>query len=827
LNGATASILLQRPTASGSILEQQLKGDVIVRRKLPLAWAILAAAAGLLRADLDVAIPPGTPLEWRHELPFHIPEAHRGPIYTHTPAVREEPKKADEAPRGKTIVVDPKAKREAPPPVSRFGSFNPMGAARILTVDITGHMPWTEWRQKDVVPGELAYPPKTRVDLHWLTLSALLRPSLHPAKVSRTEVATYLTLIGPAIHDTLRVTQSLTSVDDLIERLKSNVPQVPKEAPRVSAVVNKVKDPETQMLIRWAAQELVAEHPYSYNPLYARRTLSLGAEAIPVLLACSQSEHALLHENAIGLLAAFDTPDEAVLAQLRKAAAGRDPVAGLRALEGLVRWRDVKTEEMLVRSLIADEKQRRLYAIQALGRMGSVKAKPALQGIVANDRNDQGETWMIAVAALSRISDTDGKTVKRLQSLLATCERRPPGLEVGPGSGADVPDAPGARAELLAQEAMIALARLGDESSRKVLLAVVDRPPDDEPDNPRAFRRRLADPVLGGVEAFNQLLAIEALAEMGEEGRTRLKRIVDNSEDIVLRGYALNQLLRQGEESTYIVELARDGSLPSVLRVQAMEGLARSEAGRSEAIQVARSMVEGYLGEPLEPKKEEKKAENKEAEKGAGKEAGKPQDPAPSPGGKRRAARAQQSESIPSYECLSALKVLGRYGPLPPAPLVKLLSRARARADYERLEGPKSTPQGPGGGRAGVGRVNETTLRAFPALFETVVVELGRLAEAESASELVKVLQDPSGPGRVEAALALGNHPTRAVTDALIAALEDKEPWVRYSAYRSLKKISTGETHFADWLFDQSRPRRAEAVKAWQAWRETKGAELR
>jgi len=50
---------------------------------------------------------------------------------------------------------------------------------------------------------------------------------------------------------------------------------------------------------------------------------------------------------------------------------------------------------------------------------------------------------------------------------------------------------------------------------------------------------------------------------------------------------------------------------------------------------------------------------------------------------------------------------------------------------------------------------------------------------------------------------------------------------VRYSAYRSLKKISTGETHFADWLFDQSRPRRAEAVKAWQAWRETKGAELR
>jgi hypothetical protein len=168
------------------------------------------------------------------------------------------------------------------------------------------------------------------------------------------------------------------------------------------------------------------------------------------------------------------------------------------------------------------------------------------------------------------------------------------------------------------------------------------------------------------------------------------------------------------------------------------------------------------------------------------------------------------------------LKLLGRHRPPAAATVIKVLERARAAGDYERLEPPKAEAGAPGGGAAGPGLVNQTTLRAFPALFETAVVELGRLGDPEASRELIRVLKDASGPGRVEAALALGNLQASDVFDALLAALDDGEPWVRYAAYRSLKTLS-GEQHFANWLLG-AKAERAEAVSAWKEWRKKKAS---
>jgi len=776
---------------------------------------LLVVPSGVVLGDLDVAIPPGTPMEWRFELPFHIPEGHRGPIYTHSPSGRETPKKEEKpVPKGRTVVVKPIDQPKPPPAVSRFGSFNPMGAARILTMDILGHMPWTQWKRTDSAPTEEGYPPSTRSDLYWLTLTALLRPMLHPAKVSRAETAHYLILIGPAVHDALKNGQNLGAVDEVVKYAEASIPRLPVEPPVPGPLVGKITDPEVKMLVRWASRELVSDHPYAYNPSYARRTLSLGAEALPVLMACSNSEHPLLCENATGLLASFDTYDEEVLQQLRKIFRGKDPVARNRALEGLIHWGDSQTQDLLIKAVKGGDRYLSAYAVQALGRLSSAKARSLIQEILTKNPGDRGDTWMTAVVALSRIADADGKTRKLLKKVAMVWQTQPGYLEMGPGAGADIPDRPGDRADLLVEAAMIALARLGDEAGQRDLLRRLPglgkdaggerekqgrglNPPGAP--QPAPGRQAFVDPVLGNLQAFNQLLAIEALAHMGEDGRKHLKDVANRSTDFILRGYALDHLMRLGQDGEFVLKLAKDTLLPSVLRVQAMEGLARVEQSRDSALEVAGSMVSDYLGKG-----------------GAGQMKVDP----------LRQVDLAESQNVPSYECLAALKLLGRYRPPDVDTLVKVLERAKARGDYEHMEAEraKNLDPVPGGRPAGPGMVNQATLRAFPPLFETAVVELGRLADRSSAGELIKILKDTSGPGRVEAVLALGNIQSQAACDALLGALEDSEPWVRYAAYRSLKKLS-GESHFADWLFGEAGERR-KAVSAWKEWRRGKGTKL-
>ncbi len=279
---------------------------------------VLALSTGL-QGDLDVGIPPGTPLEWLQELPFHEFDVRRGPIYTGPiytgggPSSDEKPEKSDDdVNKGTTVVVKPKTSAQKPaPPLPRFGAFNPMGAARIITYDITTELSWTSWTRADIAPSELAYPPVTRADLHWLTLSAFLRAMMHPARISLSETYQYLISLGPAIYDTLdNSAQGLNKNKKLLEYLESNVPPLPRSAPDNTSLIRDVKNPEQAMLVEWAARELVADHLHAYNPLFARRILSLGGEALPALWFCARSDHSLLRENAAGLLASFDSYDE-------------------------------------------------------------------------------------------------------------------------------------------------------------------------------------------------------------------------------------------------------------------------------------------------------------------------------------------------------------------------------------------------------------------------------------------------------------------------------------------------------------------------------------
>jgi HEAT repeat protein len=433
-----------------------------------------------------------------------------------------------------------------------------------------------------------------------------------------------------------------------------------------------------------------------------------------------------------------------------------------------------------------------VYAIQALGRMRSSAARINLRKLLRIRRPDHGETWLAAAAALARIPDPDGKTRELLQSLREMVGRLDEALDPPKATlVADSPDQPGDRALMLEETITLALARLGDEKSRERLVSWVDA---GGGGGGGRFGQRSADAVLGRIEPFNQLLAIEAVAAMGDEGRKYLKKIVEESSDSLLRGYALAYLLRLGQDNKFAFDVAEDSDYPSVLRVQAMKGLATKETTRESALTVARAMVEDYVERP-----------------------------ARRPGG-RLAARAAAGTKFPSYECLASVKVLGEHDPLPARTLVKVLEVAKAKGDYERLVKARAGADGAGGRRAGPGMINTVTLTAFPALYETAVVELGRLGDVGSLGVLRGILEGNGGPGRPEAALGLGNLPVQEACDALISRLDDDEPWVRYSAYRALKKIS-GESFFADWLFGKAAAT-ATAIESWTKWRRTRGADL-
>jgi HEAT repeat protein len=763
---------------------------------------------GLL-ADLEVGIPPGTPLDWRYELPSHAPDEHRSPIYTHARASQrgsgseggETPPK--DAPRGKTVVAAPRP-AEVPPPIARFGTFNPLGAARVLTFDITGHLEWTVWKKKDAAPADLGYPPALRGDLYWLLVTALLRPAMHPALVPKAQTAQYLVTVGPPVREALEAAPQLAALDEkLAAYLEKNILPAPREPPPLDRLVKEVEDEELRMLVAWAARELASDHLYAYNPAYARRTLSLGVEAIPVLLAVSRSEHSLLRQNAAGVLASWSGSGEEVLLRLREIARGSDAVARNRAIESLILRRDREAEDLLLGALGGGDDYFRVFAVEALGRMGSARALAPIRKLFAATVKDHGETWLAAAAALSRLADADAESRKVLRRTVRWAAGNARMLDLPFAREApDFPDRPGDRARLLVETATIALARLGDEPSRKLVVEKLKDPNRERREGkvPQRGIESSRDPVLGGFERYNQLLVIECLPALGPEAADWLKAVVEKSHDTGLRAYALAQLLRRGGEDAFVLTVAKSDpkgavAYPSVLRVQAMEGLAREAAGRKSALDAAREMVDAYLG--VRPGGQ---------------------------GGGRLAARGEDSSKIPAYECLAAVRLLGRHDPLPAAMLERVLNVAKVNGDFERLTEDKEGLPAPPGGAAPGGKANQVSLKAYPPLFEAVVVELGRLGQPSTYKGLERVLADRSGPGRPEAALALGNLKVREACDVLLGCLGDADPWVRYSAYRSLKEIS-GASHFADWIFASPKAR-DKALQAWREWRKTKGEEL-
>ena len=80
--------------------------------------------------------------------------------------------------------------------------------------------------------------------------------------------------------------------------------------------------------------------------------------------------------------------------------------------------------------------------------------------------------------------------------------------------------------------------------------------------------------------------------------------------------------------------------------------------------------------------------------------------------------------------------------------------------------------------------------------------KLARAGSPRARPELLTQLRDARRPARAEAAIALGGLDSAIVRRALLTALLDLDPWVRFCAYRALRRV-TGDNDpalTADWI---------------------------
>src|SRR6185369_10036727 len=217
------------------------------------AWATTFTPA----PDLDVAIPSGTPLDWKSELP--------------TRYVRPESLLA--ITRGSDS--DTAAPQRARPVVRSIDVVDP---SDVLTLDFAGHLGFQPLEFPRITTGfqaaERPYPPLPDVDLYWRTTVALLQMMLHPARVLRLELMDRLLISGEGAVPGLEAATSLGELSDEVRAIRAAIGPLPPRPPDPIAA----KDPYATMMQRFVAEELCLTRPYTSDLAFADRLVLLRDE---------------------------------------------------------------------------------------------------------------------------------------------------------------------------------------------------------------------------------------------------------------------------------------------------------------------------------------------------------------------------------------------------------------------------------------------------------------------------------------------------------------------------------------------------------------------
>jgi HEAT repeat protein len=750
-------------------------------------------------ADLDIAIPAGSPAEWIDYIPSVAPDTYRGSI----------PRKS--AAEGNTIVADANPKK--PEASSIFGYV------KIISWDLPTHLNWWAELPKgppektiptgDGVKVKLAYPPDVPPDLFWLASSVFLRKLMHPGGLNDAESIQYLLYLGEPSLAAAEAAKGQTGAGDYIGAVTSAIKPLPGNPPAFDRGANEFEN----MMIRLVWEDLVTAFPLGLDQSFAGRIALLGEEPVRFVVRAAQSNHSFLRRNAVYQLGQYRSAE--ATEALRVAFADRDPVMRNRALEALAKRRDTTIVPDLIKRAKSGDKSFQPYAVYALGQIGSTDALPALhdllkrnQGLSGVHEFDMATSTLIALARLKCGGDPD--VVKTVEKLLAAAAKKqipnpPAGLK------ADVPDPANVRGETVAQLATIALAFADPQRHGKAVLELVEagkkQAPGDDPLS-RIGARRLA----GTLRAIHPM-AVNVLVDvlpLVEGGRDLLKAIVsDAREDETVRAYAMYKLATATFDD--LAEFAKGfmdvEKTPPSVGENALQALFRAD--RKAAAEAAREIIRQFLASPQPP----------------------PDGRLPR-GVVRRIVNGKEIPPPPKgwtphqrFVVALCVKLLGAMNETDPETLKKIIAREHdrrlrlKRAIEEDAKKPRQDPKEPGARRGFGSGIDpqdglwQIEVQAPDRLLENSLIELGRLGKAEHIEVFRKILEDKELEGKVEACLALGAIATPEALALLVGALEHPEDgWLRYMAYRVLKDV-TGQDFFCDWIYQSEEVRTAKAAE--------------
>ncbi|MHC4608706.1 MAG: HEAT repeat domain-containing protein, partial [Planctomycetota bacterium] len=355
--------------------------------------------------------------------------------------------------------------------------------------------------------------------------------------------------------------------------VKKHIRPLPSRRPKVPAGRN----PLENMICRVAAVELTSGYAYAFDPTFARRTLALGEESYYAGRQCVKSDHVLLAQNAVAVLANY--PTQQATKDLREIfEKGGDMVIRLRALSGLVRRGDKEVLPLLFAAVKKGDRLWTIRTLHALGQLRDPRGARVARAAMSGGLSDLDMLWS-AIPALGRIADGKKETIAALRSIEAALRAKMGDSDTveetaqpGP-SGRVMEEKPGSKRRVLRQMAALALAANGDKPFADEILKRVKEK---------------------GHEAFHKsvwYVLVDCLAKMGPEGLKEVRNVVGGSAPDAVRVHALRALAREkGADAAYLDARCRSG--PAVLRALALQLLADRDQERAR--KVCRDAVAAY-----------------------------------------------------------------------------------------------------------------------------------------------------------------------------------------------------------------------------------------
>ncbi len=811
-----------------------------VRAALVATAALSLGFAPSAPRDLDVGVPPGSPLTWGRSFPGVSPP--REPLFP----LSDRPNTRG----GRSISAPVRSRLE----VKSADSFT---LVRILTWDLGAHLGWLGATPREPLSGRDSLRPPTAAfgePLYWVSLAPLLRLLLHPAQVSRTGTIAHLVEIGDASLGAIDDAESESALRRACAEVRERVaPRDARGAGWVGAT------PRERMLGRFVREELLRVEPYDPSAAFGARILLFADEVFPILRAWALDPSSCdLQRNAVAALARYRTRD-ALDVLVQTAAQTDDPVVLLRCLAAIG-----GTEVRIETGALVERLKRTNDAVETVALLGALGATqdpdsldailPVARSAFTSKNTDKLQEALIAIARLAPYAGSDERR-KDVERFLATTERalrqaprafQPPGPK--PSTQPDRPDEGDALGRGLWQLATIAWTRLAPSDAERAapLLDVFGVAS-------RAAATASRAPFLTHVAPFAQPLYLETLGMVGGDRAVRILRdVARDTAHPSLSAHALRWLPLAQRTELALEQLAVGGD--SGMRVVALETLL--ELAHKDAGALCRAALEECALDP----------------------------------------RGAADDAAARFYYRSALKYLSRTKRLTPADCVPLLALVRAAdgafgtlpLELEDEVARFVTAAGAGENSAVLRRIadelldfvirnrmnvtidaeNRASARKYllgqvdsaaahrrdpgyltavrravlayllgydvaPAdsnraqfappvsLEEEILLSLGRTRAPQAVELILQVLENKQNVHDAYACLALGMAGHASSASALAPFLLDADPFTRFAAYEALRHLVDVDRALdgraaIDWMYAPAAERYALAEEVWQ-----------